>query len=387
VLVGGGPAAWRCAFTLRHLGYDGPVTVVSDESRGPYDRTMVSKDCLSRVPADSELALSTPDAYDKAGVTLRLGAAATRVDPERQELSLSDGETLPYESLVIATGGRPRVPEALRCEGVHVLRNLADAAALAGALAWARRVVIVGGGFIAGEVATVAAQRGLEVIMLEALAAPLARVVGPEIGQTVARLHRDAGVDVRVNAIAHRVHAVPEGHVVELRDGCALSADVVVVATGMAPAVDWLEGTPGLTLDDGVVTDDCCRAGPRGVYAAGDCARWLNRRTGTLSRVEHWDTATRHGEAVAATIVGAAAPFVPVPFVWSVQQGARLQWVGEAEAWDDVEIEHGDRPHALTARFMRAGQLCAGFAIDEPRAIAGLRRELTQRIKHQEEVA
>jgi 3-phenylpropionate/trans-cinnamate dioxygenase ferredoxin reductase component len=378
VIVGGGPAGWSCGFALRDRGYEGPIACVSAEPRHPYDRTMVSKDCLLRRPADHELTLSPREAYVDAGVTMRLGVRATAIDPAAHRVSLSDGRELSYEALVIATGGRPLVPASLACPGVHVLRSLDDAARLAGRLADAERLVIVGGGFIAGEVATTAVARGLEVVMLEALDAPLARVVGPAVGERVAELHRRAGVDVRVRALARAISPLGAGFVVELADGAAVSADVVVVATGMQPAVDWLDGTPGISLDGGVVTDERCATGAPDVYAAGDCARWLNRRTGALSRVEHWDTAIRHGQAVAGSILGAEEPFVPVPFVWSMQQGARLQWVGEAEGWDQVEIEDAGGPRGLVARYLREGELHAGFAIDAPRAIAAMRRELAR---------
>jgi 3-phenylpropionate/trans-cinnamate dioxygenase ferredoxin reductase subunit len=376
VIVGAGPAGWSCAFALRERGYAEPITCVSAEARHPYDRTMVSKDCLLRHPADHELSLSPREAYDDAGVTMRLGLAAVALDPEAHRVRLSDGEELAYEALVIATGGRPLVPASLACPGVHVLRSLDDAARLSEALEPAERLVVVGGGFIAGEVATTAVARGLEVVMLEALEAPLARVVGPAVGEHVAELHRRAGVDVRVRALARSITRLRDGFVVELLDGSAVSADVVVVATGMQPAVDWLHGTPGISLDGGVVTDERCATGAPDVYAAGDCARWLNRRTGALSRVEHWDTAIRHGQAVAASIAGAGEPFMPVPFVWSMQQGARLQWVGEAQGWDRVVVEDAGAPQRLVARYLRDGELCAGFAMNNPRAIAGMRREL-----------
>jgi 3-phenylpropionate/trans-cinnamate dioxygenase ferredoxin reductase subunit len=147
----------------------------------------------------------------------------------------------------------------------------------------------------------------------------------------------------------------------------------------MTPAVDWLDGTPGLTLADGVVTDECCRTGVPGVLAAGDCARWWNRRTGSLTRVEHWSTALRHGEAAAASLMGASDPFVPVPFVWSMQHGARLQWVGESAGWERVEIEESGSVRGLVARYWRGGELCAAFAVDNPRAIGAMRRDLEQR--------
>lgn len=381
VVAGGGPAGWSCAFALRERGYEGTIELLCEEGRSPYDRTMVSKDCLERSPGEHELSLSAEPAYAGAGVTLRLGARASALDVHERAVRLADGTTVRYDdALVIATGGRPRLPAPLACAGVHTLRSLADARRLGEALATAERLVIVGGGFISGEVATAAVRRGLEVVVLEALGAPLERIVGAEAGARVAELHRRAGVDVRVGALARRIVALGDGdgHVVELLDGTAISADAVLVATGMEAAIEWLRGTPGLVLDGGVTTDERCRTGVPGVYAAGDCARWLNVRTGGLSRVEHWDTAVKHGQAAAAAITGSTEPFVPVPFVWSMQQGSRLQWVGEGSGWDRVELDETAALRSLLARYTRAGELCAAFAIDEPRGIAAARRELAR---------
>jgi 3-phenylpropionate/trans-cinnamate dioxygenase ferredoxin reductase subunit len=146
----------------------------------------------------------------------------------------------------------------------------------------------------------------------------------------------------------------------------------------MVPNVAWLEGTAGLTLSDGVVTDDRCQTGIPGVFAGGDCARWFNQRAGRLTRVEHWRTAIEHGEALAASILGSTDPFTPLSFVWSLQHGARLQWVSDGAEWNRVEIDDTGSSGGFVARYSRGDVFCAGFAIDNPRAIAGMRRELLQ---------
>jgi 3-phenylpropionate/trans-cinnamate dioxygenase ferredoxin reductase component len=377
VLVGGGPASWSCAFALRAKGFDGSITLVCREPRAPYDRTMISKDCLLREPADQEFFLSGEAAYEDAGIEVLAGVAARALDIVRREVELEGGERLPYGKLVIATGGRPFVPRALRCDGIHTLRRFEDARALASALASAKRLAIVGGGLIAGEVASAAVRKVADVVMLEALEAPLARVLGEKVGRRVAELHRRAGVDLRVGVTVRRIVRLDRDFVVEMDDGSALSADAVVVATGMAPEVEWLLDTPGLRLDSGVVTDERCRTDVPNVYAAGDCARWWNRSAGRLSRVEHWDTAVRHGQAVAGSILGSEEPFVPVPFNWSIQHGHRLHWVGDTAGWDEVAVDDTGAPEGLVARFSRDDSFCAGFAIDSPRAVAAMRRELT----------
>jgi NADPH-dependent 2,4-dienoyl-CoA reductase/sulfur reductase-like enzyme len=154
-----------------------------------------------------------------------------------------------------------------------------------------------------------------------------------------------------------------------------LRADAVVVGAGMAPATDWLRGTP-VPLHDGVVTDSRCRTDVPGILAAGDCARWWHVGYGGLVRIEHWDTARRHGAAAAAAVLGEGEPFAPLPFFWSDQHGVKFQWVGYAPSWDAVELEHGDEPHAFTARYRSGDRLVAVLGAGQPRAVAAARREL-----------
>jgi 3-phenylpropionate/trans-cinnamate dioxygenase ferredoxin reductase subunit len=378
VIAGGGPAAWRCAFSLRDRGVDGPITLVCEEPRAPYDRTMVSKDCLTRDPADAELALAPGEEWDAAGVTLRLGATAAGIDVERRRLLLDDGDEEPWDALLIATGGCARLPAQLDCPGVHVLRTRADAERFARTLDSCEHVAIVGGGLIAGEVASAARARDRRVTMLEALEVPLARLVGPDLGRRVAAIHERAGVEVRTRTAVEQVRPLGDGFEVVLRGQPPLRADAVVVAIGMAPATAWLSGVPGLTVDDGVVTDECCRTGVRGVFAAGDCARWRNPRLGRLTRVEHWDSAVRHGEAAAAAIAGTPEPYAPIPFVWSTQHGTRFHWVGQTGDAERVDVEDSESGGLVARWSRRDGELVGAFAIDDPRSIARLRRELAR---------
>jgi NADPH-dependent 2,4-dienoyl-CoA reductase/sulfur reductase-like enzyme len=379
VIVGGGPAGWSCAFGLRARDFKGSITLLGEEPRTPYDRTLVSKDCLVRDPGDHDLRLADEREYIDAGLNLRLGVAAISLDVERRLLALADGCELGYESLVLATGGTPRAPASLMPPGVHTLRTLTDARRLRMAFRGARRLVIVGGGFIAGEAASAARAAGLEVVMVEALDGPLVQVLGTEAAESVAQLHHDEGVTVLVRTRVEAIRGEGDGYVVGLQSAGTIEGDVVLVAIGSRPAVDWLTGTPGIALDDGIVTDEHCRTGVPGIYAIGDCARWPSGRTGLLTRVEHWETAIEHGAAAAAAIVGGTEPFAPVPFVWSIQHGSRLQWVGEGTGWDSVEISRKEGSRGLVARYSRAGELCAGFAIDDPRGIATIRRELAAR--------
>jgi 3-phenylpropionate/trans-cinnamate dioxygenase ferredoxin reductase component len=372
VIVGAGVAGERCAFELRARGFDGDVLLVGAEPHLPYDRTLLSKELLDGTVDAADLALSSRDDFAAAGIRLCLGTPAAALDPHAHELGLADGTVISYDKLVVATGGSPRRPRALGAAGV--LRTLDDAQALRERLESAGRLVVIGGGFVGAEVAASARARGLDVTLVEALPAPLARVVGVEVGTRIAELHRANGVVVVTGVAATALLRDGDRVTVGLADGRTLHADAVLVGAGMAPDVGWLAGS-GVVADDGIVTDPQCRTSAPDVLAAGDCARWWHRDQAALLRVEHWDTAARHGAAAARSALGDHEPFAPVPFFWSVQHGVRLQWVGHAVEGDEIVVEDG-QSGAFVAWYRRAGRLVAAFAAGAPRAVAAARREL-----------
>ena len=375
VVAGGGVAADRCAHALREAGYEGGLVMVAGEDVPPYDRTLVSKDLLGPEPPLDRAFLQPPGAYDERRIEVRYGTTAIALDTAARRLALSDGDMLPYDRLVICTGGQPVVPAALRCPGVLVLREMRHAEALRAALERCGHIAIVGGGFIGGEVASAAVARGIVVTMIEALREPLERVAGPKVGARVAQLHRDNGVEVVTGATAAAVRRDGERFAIDLAGGRTVVADAVLVGAGMRPATGWLEGS-GVRVDAGIVTDSACRTDAPDVLAAGDCARWLNPRYGELMRVEHWDTARRHGEAAAASALGDDTPFAPLPFFWSDQHGVKLQSVGHAPVWDEVEIDDTDPAPGFVARYRLGGRLVGVFAAGRPRAIGRARKEL-----------
>ena len=381
VIVGGGVAAQRCAFALRKRGFEGELTMISAEEEPPYDRTLLSKDMLRGAPGEPCRALQPADAYAERRIDLRLGVAAAALDVEAQRVTLSDGAELDYDQLVICSGGRPVLPAALTCPGVLLLRETADLEALHAQFADVTRLAIVGGGFIGGEVASSAVARGLEVTLIEAAPQPLAPVLGEEVGARVAELHRAHGVDVVAGAAVDGIAERDGGYELAFADGHVLS-DAVVVGVGMTPAVEWLEGS-GIELDDGIVTDAACRTETPNVLAAGDCARWWNPRYETLMRVEHWDTAARHGAAAAAAALGHDEPFAPVPFFWSDQHDVKFQSVGYAPDWDELEIEDCPEPGSFIARYRAGDRLVAAFGAGQAKAIARARREIQASDRHE----
>lgn len=384
-MIGGGTAAQRCTFELRKAGFNGRIVLVTDENRPPYDRTLLSKDCLLEFDPSDIISLAEMNKYAELAIELKLATRATALDTEQRNVTLSDGSTLDYDRLVIATGGYPMVPPPMAAEGVLTCRNAEDLAGLRDAFERSRHVAIIGGGFIGGELAASAVGYGAAVTMLEAAEQPLTPVVGSAVGERVAQLHRTHGVDVRCNSKVESVAREPGGYTVTLTDSPPLHVDSVIVGVGMRANTDWLLNT-GVLVEHGIITDSLGRTTAPGVYAAGDCARWHHPGYDELCRIEHWDTAGKHGAAVARACLGIGEPFTPLPFFWSDQYDVKFQWVGRTATGDTVEID-GDSATDFTARYYDdQKRLTAAFLANRPRELPALRRELLQMISKPAEV-
>lgn len=373
VVVGGGPAAHRCVMELRKLGFAGSVTMVAAEPVPPYDRTLLSKDNLAdggQAPA----AMALPGTYESLDVTVLLGRAAVGLDSRERVVRLSDGTQLGYDRLVLGVGGAPILPRALAAPGVLTMRVAEDVPAARDALERSRHVVVIGGGFIGGEIAAAATGFGCGVSLVEACDVPLGSVLGSEVGALVADLHRSKGVDVRCGAPAESVTEEAGGYRVVLGDGSELRCDSVVVGVGMRPDTEWLQPS-GIEMNGAILTDAECRTSLPGVLAAGDCARWWSTRYGAYCHVEHWDTAGKHGAAAARAALGRPARFDPIPFFWSDQYDVKYQWAGHAPTWDAVEIS-GNGPAEFTARYRAGNRLAGVFVANRPKEFGRLRREL-----------
>ena len=375
VVVGGGVAAQRAVFALRDLGYERAITLLSREAVAPYDRTLLSKSMI-RERSEDPVLLRPATSYAEHGIDLRLRAEARALDTLRCEVVCADGRRVPYDRLVLATGAAAVLPRVFDVPGVHTLRELADLAPLLAALEPARRLVIVGAGFIGGELASSARALGLDVAVVEGAPAPLALTLGEAVGGRVADLQRANGVELHVGVPVSSIAGRRGDWRVALADGRELAADVVVLARGMRPRIDWLHGS-GLRLDGGVQTDLHCRTNLPGVFAAGDCARWRSLRYGVPMHAGHWDVAAKHGEAAAANALGEPVVFDPVPFFWSDQHGRKLAMAGATVRWDEAQIEEGEEPGAFTATYRTSdGERVALFSTRDVRSVARAHREL-----------
>ena len=371
-IVGASLAGYWAAETLRRDGFEGRISLIGDEPHAPYDRPPLSKKFLAGDLEDDRLPLTTAEKLADLGLEMRLGCRATGLDVATRTLEV-DGVAEPYDGLLIATGARCRnLPGTAGLPGVHTLRTRDDAEAIRDALAnGARRVVVVGAGFIGAEVASTAIGRGAEVTMVEALEAPFERVLGVEMGAVMADVHRRHGVDLRTGVGVDEVLGDDRLVGVRLADGATLEADLLVVGIGVVPNTDWLEGS-GLTLDDGVVCDETCLAAPD-VVAAGDVARWANPRYGEVMRVEHWDNAVQQGVHAARRLLQSdeeATPYAPVPWFWTDQYDRKVQLAGRPHTDDEVRVVAGSTAeHRFAAFYGRDGRFTAALGMNRPRQV------------------
>jgi 3-phenylpropionate/trans-cinnamate dioxygenase ferredoxin reductase component len=382
-VVGTSLAGLRAIETLRRDGYDGRIVAIGAESHLPYDRPPLSKEVLAGRSEAVDIVLRK-QGVDDLDVDWLLGMAATTLDVGAREVKLADGATVSFDGLVIATGSTPRrLPDQPDLDGLFMLRTLDDALALRASLDAMPKVVVIGAGFIGAEVAATCRGRGLDVTVLEALPQPMVRGLGPELGAVIADMHRDQGVDLRTGVVVDAIEGDSRVERVRLGDGTAVAADVVVVGVGVVPETRWLEDS-GLTLGNGVVCDATCLAAP-GIVAAGDIARWPNPLfDGQMMRLEHWTNATEQGVHGAHRLLAgdgdAAAPFAPVPFVWSDQYDRKIQTVGVVSADADVHVAHGSyAERQFVSLFGQHGRIVGALGFNRPRQVMQYRRLISER--------
>jgi NADPH-dependent 2,4-dienoyl-CoA reductase/sulfur reductase-like enzyme len=372
LIVGASVAGLSAAETLRRQGFAGSVTILGDEPHLPYDRPPLSKQVLSgEWPAES-VSLRTRAALEELSIRVVLGCAATGLDLSEHRVSASDGVSYEYDAVIVATGVRPRRLPGMddMKTGIHLMRTVDDAVALRDRLRTSRHVIVVGAGFLGGEIATVARQGGARVTMFEPDEAPLAGVLGRSAGAILTDLYIHNNVDLRLGQTVTRVVAVnDECCGVLTADGDLHLADNVVVAIGSEPNTGWLDDS-GLKLGDGLVCDEFNSAADA-VYAAGDVARWYNPLFETVMRIEHRTTAAEQAVSAARNVLATDGrrPFAPVPYFWSHQFGLQLHSYGYTKG-HDVSARLGTQSsdeHFLIA-YGSEGKLVAVLACGLPPA-------------------
>ena len=381
LVAGAGIAGVQVVEALRAAGFDGSLTVIDADPELPYDRPPLSKEFLTGALDEDDVRLWSAARVTELQIDLRLSTRAVGLDTARRRLavhSLRDGAgELAHDRLVLATGVTARRPAHFpELDGVQVLRSLADARALRDRLrANPGPVVVVGGGFIGGEVAASAAGYGLDVTIVEAGGNLLPTVLTAGLARPLERLHEKKGVRVIRGRAVAGLHGQGRVECVELADGTRLPAGIVVLGLGGTPEISWL-GQSGLELSDGIQTDACLRTPAADVYAIGDAARRRDSASGALVRLQHWTSAVRQGRHVARSLLGAAVPYRDVPYIWTDQHGARLQVAGASDGDEVLFIDGSPDADAYLALVRRGPHLAGVIALDRNRDFKTLRRAL-----------
>jgi apoptosis-inducing factor 3 len=372
VIVGGGAAGFAAAEMLRRQAFSGSIVMLSSDAAPPVDRPNLSKDYLAGSAPEDWLPLRPDSFYTEAKIELRLNAEVTSIDTKARQVVVAGGPPIPYDRLLLATGAEPvRLPiPGADQPHVHVLRSLGDCRAIIASAQGARRAIVIGASFIGLEAAASLRARDIEVHVVGLEARPMERVLGPQMGDFVRALHEQHGVTFH---LGDTVTAI-DGKRATLKSGGVLEADLVVVGVGVRPRLVLAEQA-GLVLDRGVVVNEYLETSIPGIYAAGDIARWPDPHSGGNIRVEHWVVAERQGQTAARNMLGQREIFDAVPFFWSQHYDVPINYVGHAEAWDEIAIDGDIAAKDCLLQYRHKGRVLAVASIY--RDLASLQAELT----------
>ncbi|MFF6829113.1 FAD-dependent oxidoreductase [Streptomyces longwoodensis] len=369
LIVGASLAGAKAAEALRAGGFDGRVVLVGEEQEAPYERPPLSKGYLMGRQDRETIFVHPQRWYTDNAIDLRLGTTANVLDPGSKTVTISTGETVAYDKLLLATGASPRrlpVPGA-DLDGVLYLRSVRDSERIRDTFQHASRVAFVGGGWIGLEVAAAAREAGVEATVLEAGELPLLRVLGPQIAHVFADLHREHGVDLRVSAHVSEIVDSGGGKAagVRLADGSLIEADAVIVGIG-ASANTALAADAGLQVDNGVVVDAALRTSYPDIFAVGDVANAFHPLLGKHVRVEHWANALHQPEVAARSMLGERAFYERVPYFFTDQYDLGMEYAGYAEpgSYDDVVVRGDLAGRAFIAFWLADGRVLAGMNVN-----------------------
>ncbi|RKT08942.1 3-phenylpropionate/trans-cinnamate dioxygenase ferredoxin reductase subunit [Streptomyces sp. 1114.5] len=369
VIVGASLGGAKAAEALREAGYRGGIVLIGEEHERPYERPPLSKGYLQGKTSREKIYVHPPQWYGEQDVTLRLGTAVTSIDPAGHTVTLADDGRIEYDKLLLTTGSVPRrlpVPGADQ-DGVLYLRRVEDSDRIRAALRPGARIAVVGAGWIGLEVAAAAREAGAEVTVLEALELPLLRVLGREVAQVFADLHRAHGVDLRFGVKVAELTG-DRGTVtgVRLGDGTTVAADAVVVGIGISPATGLAEAA-GLEVDNGIKTDRQLRTSDPDVFAAGDAANAYHPLFDRHIRVEHWANAVNQPRTAARAMLGQPdAVYDRVPYFFTDQYDLGAEYVGyvEPDGYDRVVFRGDPAAREFIAFWLSGGRVRAGMNVN-----------------------
>jgi len=381
VIVGASHASVQAIDTLRREGHKGPIVLVGDEPHLPYNRPPLSKKFLSGELERERLLLRSPQFYEQHSVETRLGVRVTAIDRSAQRLRLSDGAELTYDKLLLCVGSRPRMLEVPGYDlaGIHYLRTIADVDAIRADLPGARRLVVVGAGYIGLEAAASARHLGLDVTVVEMADRPMNRVVAPELSGFYTRRHEKEGVRIHCNTSVTAF--LGDGHVRAVACGDQeFPADLVIVGVGILPDVS-LAAAAGIRCENGVWVDESCQTSDPNVYAAGDCTNHPSVRYGRRVRLESVDNAVEQAKTAASNMCGRPARHAHVPWFWSDQYDVKLQIAGLSQGYDQAIVRGNPDTGSFALYYLASGELLAVDAVNSPRDFMTGRKWIAER-KH-----
>jgi 3-phenylpropionate/trans-cinnamate dioxygenase ferredoxin reductase subunit len=379
VIAGAGLAGAKAAETLRKEGFEGRVVLIGTEPERPYERPPLSKEYLRGEAGREQIYVHPHDYYAEHDIELRIGTAVRRVDPAAREVMLDGDECLRYDRLLLATGAEPHrleIPGA-RLPGIYELRTVADSDRLGERLDAGGRMVVVGAGWIGCEVAASARARGLEVTVVDPGSVPLERALGPRVGAIYRDIHADHGVRMLLGVGVEAFEGAAAVERVRTTDGRTIDCDLVVVGVGVAPRVE-LAADAGLGVDNGILVDDRLRTRAPEIFAAGDIAKAEHPLFGRL-RVEHWSNALHQGPAAARNMLGADRPYQRLPYFFSDQFDAAMEYTGHAVGWDDVVVRGDPAARELVVFWLRDGRVLAGMNVN----VSGVAEPIEALIRNQ----
>ncbi len=368
VIVGAGHAGGRAAEALRAAGHTGRVTLVGTEKHPPYERPPLSKELLAGAIEHAKTYLNPEAFYTEKDIVLRLGTTVGAIDRKGQRIELGDGDTIPYDALLLTTGARARKLPLPGGDGKRVfyLRDIDDSLSLREKLTEGTRLAVIGAGFIGLEVAATARKRGAKVTILELAPHPLARVAPPELGEYLATLHRAKGVDLQTGVKVTAIEDTGSELRILLDGAPSVSADYVAIGIGAQPNVELAQAA-GIETRDGVIVDEFGRSSDPAIFAAGDVTRHLNPLLGRHVRLEAWQNAQNQGIAVAKVIGGGEQAFSEVPWFWTDQYETNLQMAGAPDKWDRVIFRGVPTDPGFTLFHLLDGKVVAAVTVNNAR--------------------
>lgn len=370
VVLGAGLTGASAAIALRKYSVDARVTLIGDEEEAPYERPPLSKGYLRGELPFEKLLVRPPEFYAQQTIDTIFGNRVRRIDGAPHIVHLDDGRRVSFDRLLIATGVRNRRPPipGINLQGVYQLRTVRDATRLRAEMQPGRKAVVVGMGFIGCEVAAALRHHQVEVVSIDPGSTPLARVLGDAVGGTLASLHASYGVHTVFNDTVEAFEGTDRITRVVTKAGLRIRCDFAVVGVGVEPVVDLLDGT-GIRIDNGVAVDQYCATSIDGIYAAGDVANHFHPVFGRHIRVEHWQNAMRQGDNAARNMLGERVPYDDIPWFWSDQYDANIQYAGHHTSYDELIVRGELEGGSYAAFYLNAGVIDAVVGLNNAKDV------------------